>query len=167
MTKCTPKPVVVTKSTATVEATYASAVGIDIHADLLVCCYQAFNMTSGETISDHASFGTKQSDLSSISAWVRERNPEIVLMESTGILWLSAYEALEHVGFTNEQLALVNAREVKAVKGRKTDRTDAERLTQIARFGCFKKSFVPAKIFREMRAISRLYIKSQNDLSRA
>lgn len=167
MTKCTTKSVVLTKSTATVEAMYASAVGIDVHADLLVCCYQAFNTTSGETISDHASFGTKQSDLSSFSAWVRERNPEIVLMESTGILWLSAYEALENVGFTNEQLALVNARDVKAVKGRKTDRADAERLTQIARFGCFKKSFVPAKVFREMRAISRLYIKSQNDLSRA
>ena len=88
-------------------------------------------------------------------------------MESTGILWLSAYEALENIGFTNEQLALVNARDVKAVKGRKTDRADAERLTQIARFGCFKKSFVPAKVFREMRAMSRLYIKSQNDLSRS
>ena len=88
-------------------------------------------------------------------------------MESTGILWLSAYDALENVGFTNERVALVNARDVKAVKDRKTDRADAECLTQIARFGCFKKSFVPAKVFREMRAISRLYIKSQNDLSRA
>lgn len=161
MTKCT------TKTNVTVEAMYASAVGIDVHADLLVCCYQAFNTASGKTLSEHASFGTKQSDLSSFAAWVHERNPEIVLMESTGILWQSAYEALENVGFTNEQLALVNARDVKAVKGRKTDRADAERLTQIARFGCFKKSFVPAKVFREMRAISRLYIKSQNDLSRA
>jgi transposase len=52
-------------------------------------------------------------------------------MESTGVLWRSPYEALEAAGFTADQLALVNARDVKAVIGRKTDREDAKRLAEI------------------------------------
>lgn len=52
---------------------------------------------------------------------------------------------------------LVNARDVKGIIGRKTDREDAVRLAQIARMGIIKASFVPPRIFREMRLIARRY----------
>lgn len=52
---------------------------------------------------------------------------------------------------------LVNARDVKGIIGRKTDREDAVRLAQIARIGIIKASFVPPRIFREMRLIARRY----------
>lgn len=43
-------------------------------------------------------------------------------MESTGGFWISPYEALEDMGFTSRQIQLVNARDVKAVLGHKTDK---------------------------------------------
>lgn len=78
-------------------------------------------------------------------------------MVSTGVLWRSPYEALEDVGFTTQELMLVNARDVKGIIGRKTDREDAVRLAQIARMGIIKASSVPPRIFREMRLIVRCY----------
>ena len=40
-------------------------------------------------------------------------------MESTGVYWQSLYEALENVGFTNKQIVVVNARDVKNKRGSK------------------------------------------------
>ena len=88
-------------------------------------------------------------------------------MESTGVLWFSPYEALESVGFTNRQLSLINARDFKAIVGRKSDKQDAERLALYARIGNVRSSFVPAKCFREMRAVSRLLSKTTDEQSRA
>ncbi len=84
-------------------------------------------------------------------------------MESTGVLWFSPYEALESVGFTNRQLSLINARDFKAIVGRKSDKQDAERLALYARIGNVRSSFVPAKCFREMRAVSRLLSKTTDE----
>ena len=139
-----------------VAARYPSAIGVDVHSTLLVCAYQ--DGTQPDSIkTEHINFGTKHSEVEAFAHWCKERNPSIIVMESTGVLWRSAYEALEKVGFTTKQLALVNARDVKAIIGRKTDREDAQRLAEIARLGNIKKSFVPPQVFREMRQLARRY----------
>ncbi|KAB7650448.1 IS110 family transposase, partial [Sutterella seckii] len=109
---------------------------------------------------------TDRASIDAFAAWCRECNPDIILMESTGSLWQSPYEALERAGFTSEQLALINARDAKAAAGRKTDRKDASRLASLARTGNFKKSFVPEKAFRLQRVIPRDLQKNRNDISR-
>ena len=153
-----------TKTTAQhcVRATYGSAIGVDVHAKQLVCCYQSSDGVDPLTHQpilkkQHAEFGTLRSELNEFAAWCLELKPEIILMESTGVLWRSPYEALEDVGFTTQELMLVNARDVKGIIGRKTDREDAVRLAQIARMGIIKASFVPPRIFREIRLIARRY----------
>lgn len=153
-----------TKTTAQhcVRATYGSAIGVDVHAKQLICCYQSSDgvdpLTHQPILKEqHAEFGALRSELNEFAAWCLELKPEIILMESTGVLWRSPYEALEDVGFTTQELMLVNARDVKGIIGRKTDREDAVRLAQIARMGILKASFVPPRIFREMRLIARRY----------
>lgn len=153
-----------TKTTAQhcVRATYGSAIGVDVHAKQLICCYQSSDgvdpLTHQPILKEqHAEFGTLRSELNEFAAWCLELKPEIILMESTGVLWRSPYEALEDVGFTTQELMLVNARDVKGIIGRKTDREDAVRLARIARMGIIKASFVPPRIFREMRLIARRY----------
>ena len=153
-----------TKTTAQhcVRATYGSAIGVDVHAKQLVCCYQSSDgvdpLTHQPILKEqHAEFSTLRSELNEFAAWCLELKPEIILMESTGVLWRSPYEALEDVGFTTQELMLVNARDVKGIIGRKTDREDAVRLARIARMGIIKASFVPPRIFREMRLIARRY----------
>ena len=167
MTNSSPRSVATASGRPVVAAMYSSAVGVDVHLDLLVCCYQSYDVRNSTTVTEYANFGTDAPELQKFAQWIRERDPEIVLMESTGVLWQSAYEALEKVGFTQQQLALVNARDVKAAVGRKTDKQDACRLAEYARFGCFKKSFVPRKEFRQMRTIARAYAKLRNDYARA
>lgn len=158
---------IVVKQEATqriINVAHVSAIGIDVHLDLLVCAYQA--STEGEIITEIQEFGTSYSQLKAFASWCAEKQPEIVLMESTGVLWQSPYEALEAHGFTGDRLALVNARDVKAAMGRKTDREDAIRLAEFARMGRVRKSFVPEPIFRQMRLLARLFQKAKADLAR-
>ena len=78
--------------------------------------------------------------------------PDLVVMESTGIYWKSPYGALEWHGL---KLAVVNARHVKQVPGRKTDINDAQWLAILARSGLLRGGFVPPRHFREYRLIAR------------
>ena len=92
-----------------VRATYGSAIGVDVHAKQLVCCYQSSDgvdpLTHQPILKEqHAEFDTLRSELNEFAAWCLELKPEIILMESTGVLWRSPYEALEDVGFTTQEL---------------------------------------------------------------
>ncbi|MDV7401674.1 transposase, partial [Arthrospira platensis SPKY1] len=60
--------------------------------------------------------------------------------------------ALEYHGLN---LAVVNARHVKQVPGRKTDINDAQWLAVLARSGLLRGGFVPPRQFREYRLIAR------------
>lgn len=149
-----------------VKAAFDSAIGIDVHHSILVCAYQACDTQAGEIRTEVAEFGTTVSALKELIEWVKQRQPQRILMESTGVLWLSPYEALERAGFTSSDLALINARDFKAVAGRKTDTQDAIRLAEYARLGNIRTSFVPAREFREQRQIARQITKHTNELQR-
>lgn len=149
----------------TVRAQYRSAIGIDVHLNVLVCTYQS-QMDDHRELRESRDFYTDRESLDEFVAWCRELNPDVVLMESTGVLWYSPYEALEDGGFANSQLALINARDAKAAAGRKTDRKDASRLSDLARSGHFSKSFVPPKDFRLMRLLAREVQKVKADRAR-
>ncbi|MFU0841690.1 MAG: IS110 family transposase [Burkholderia sp.] len=161
MSKSTRKPT--DTATATnpqniVEAVYSSAIGVDVHCELLVCCFQYIDAHSS-IHTELRSFGTRRSELEKFAGWCRKCRPETIVMESTGVLWKSPYAALESVGFNASSLTLVNARDVKAAIGRKTDRQDARRLAELARMGTLKKSFIPPPNFRLMRELARRYQK--------
>ena len=87
-----------------------------------------------------------------MAEWVASFKPELVVMESTGIYWKSPYAALERHGL---KIAVVNARHVKQVPGRKTDLADAQWLAVLARNGLLRGGFVPPSQFRELRLVSR------------
>ena len=87
-----------------------------------------------------------------MAEWVASFKPDLVVMESTGIYWKSPYAALEWHGLN---LAVVNAKHVKQVPGRKTDILDAQWLAILARNGLLRGGFVPPKHFRELRLVSR------------
>lgn len=155
-----------------VQALYASAIGVDVHANLLVCTYQSSSGTDPQThqpllTTQMAEFGANRSELDKFALWCKAHAPEVILMESTGVLWQSPYEALESIGFTSRELKLVNARDVKAILGKKTDKQDALRLAEIARMGSVKASFVPPKDFREMRTIARRYQSMSKEIATA
>lgn len=153
-------------SRVTVDAAHARTIGIDVHSALLCCSAQIFDPETTLLTTYYAEFGTVASELKKFAQWCLSHQPEVILMESTGILWRSPYEALEDIGFTSNELAVVNARDVKAAMGRKTDKTDAERLATFARLGSFRKSFIPSRNMRDQRSIARRYQQERMECAR-
>ena len=98
------------------------------------------------------SFGMMTEDLLSLSDWLHECGVRQVAMESTGVYWKPIYNLLEGDEF---ELWLVNARDFRAVPGRKTDIQDAQWLGDLLRYGLLRRSFVPAKAQRELRELVR------------
>jgi transposase len=126
-------------------------VALDVHqAKLTVCAL--FENADGETPVELREFGGFKRDRRAMAEWVASFEPEVVVMESTGIDWKSPDAALEKVGIA---ALVVNAHPVKQVPGRKTDIADAQWLAILARSGLLTGSFVPPMNLRERRLISR------------
>ena len=70
----------------------------------------------------------------------------------TGVCWQAPFPALEAAG---TEAILVRARQVKQLKGRKTDIADSVWLACVCQFGLCTPSHVPPEPFRELRALSR------------
>lgn len=149
-----------------VKAAYKSCIGIDIHHSVLVCAFQRCESDNSVIQTEIQEFGTGAGEIQRFAQWCRQCHPDRIVMESTGVLWLSPYQALEDVGFTRQQLALINARDFKAVVGRKTDKKDAQNLAEYGRIGLVRASFVPQRRFREMRMVARQYRKLTSDHAR-
>lgn len=147
---------------APVRCYHQSAIGVDVHNKILVCCAQRYDPVEGTMKEIKQDFPTSVTGLANFASWCDTFNPELVLMESTGVFWMAPYEALEDAGFDNSNLAIVKATDVKAAFGRKTDKEDARRLAEFARIGTVKKSYVPPRDFREARRIGRLYHKAMS-----
>lgn len=168
LAKCGP-PVNLTTSTdglPVVKAAFSSCIGVDIHHSILVCAFQYCDIEKDAIHTEIREFGTSASQLAEFADWCRACGPECIVMESTGVLWVSPYQALEDVGFTKNELALINARDFKAITGRKTDMQDAQRLAEYGRLGKVSASFVPERRFREQRMVARQYSNLVRELAR-
>src|SRR5258708_39985092 len=72
-------------------------------------------------------------------------------MGSRGVNWQPIYNVLER-RFT---VYLVNAQAVKRMPGRKTDMKDAEWLATLMEHGLLQPSFIPDRVQRELRELTR------------
>ena len=97
-------------------------------------------------------FSTFTRDLHKMVNWLKECKIKTIIMESTGVFWIPAFEMLESNGF---DVKLVNARHVKNVSAHKTDVLDCQWLQQLGTFGLIKGAFRPADEILPMRAYLR------------
>ena len=141
---------------------HETAIGIDVHANLIVGCYQNGAFGKKSLDSDNWQCEANKKSLHDFADWCKKQSPEVLIMESTGVYWQSLYESLEDVGFTSRQIIVVNARDVKNKSGSKTDIADAMHLAEVARQGCYKASFVPSKHTRQLRCLWRAYANAKN-----
>jgi transposase len=88
-------------------------------------------------------------DLQRMADWLVRVGITTVAMESTGVYWVPVFEILEDRGI---KVVLANARDAKAVPGRKTDVNDAQWLQRLHAYGLLRASFRPG---REVAAVSR------------
>lgn len=126
---------------------HPNAAGIDIGSTFHVVAVRS-NLSS-EPVRTFQSFTT---DLHSMAKWLKSCKVSSIVMESTGIYWIPAFEILEEHGF---EVLLVNSREAKNVPGRKSDVNDAQWLQRLHQFGLLRGSFRPSKDIAQLRAYIR------------
>ena len=138
--------------TDTLHVVHARAAGLDVHKMQITASVRLCTPGAGEPQIETRTFEALASGLDAMVAWLRERCVDAAVMEGTGIYWLAPFEALEAAG---TPATLVNARQVKQLKGRKTDVADSVWLARVCQFGLATASHVPPKTFREVRVLTR------------
>jgi transposase len=96
-------------------------------------------------------FATTTNELLAVRDWLMAEKVTLVVMEATGDYWRAPYYLLEDA--LNVQL--INAKQVKAMPGRKTDVSDSVWLAQLAECGLLRASFVPPPPIRQLRDLTR------------
>ncbi len=122
-----------------------------MHKETVAACV----LTSGEVDEPHKEirqFGTTTAELRQLAAWLRQHGVTHAAMESTGVYWKPVFNILE----ASCELILVNARHVRQVPGRKTDKADCAWLASLLRHGLLEASFVPPLEVRELRDLCRM-----------
>ena len=138
--------------TDTLHVVHARAAGLDVHKMQITASVRLCTPGAGEPQIETHTFEALASGLDAMVAWLRERCVDAAVMEGTGIYWLAPFEALEAAGIP---ATLVNARQVKQLKGRKTDVADSVWLARVCQFALATPSHVPPKTFREVRVLTR------------
>jgi transposase len=114
--------------------------GIDVHKKMLAVCISIW-VPGGQPQREKATFGTVTSELQRLRDWLKVAGVTHVAMEATGVYWEPVWNVLEPAGFT---LLLVNPEHYKALRGKKTDLKDGERLAEFLQLGQLEGSFIPA-----------------------
>lgn len=99
------------------------------------------------------SFEAFTSDIERMADWLVGVGVRTVAMESTGVYWVPVYEVLERHGI---EVIVANAREARAVPGRKSDVNDAQWLQRLHACGLLRPSFRPGREIAALRAYLRL-----------
>jgi transposase len=133
------------------EILYPRCAGLDVHKETVTACV----LTPGDGAEAHKQirqFNTTTAELRSLAEWLRQEQVTHAAMESTGVYWKPVFNILE----SSCELILVNARHIKQVPGRKTDKADSAWLASLLRHGLLEASFVPPIEVRELRDLCRM-----------
>jgi transposase len=135
------------------DALVERSAGIDVHKDVLTVCALtgALDRKPQEEIREYS---TSAQDLLALADWLGEQGITDIAMESTGIYWKPVWHILAGSEY-NFKLLLANARTIKNVPGRKTDKCDARWIAQLTRAGLIEGSFVPPQDIEELRELTR------------
>lgn len=126
----------------------ARAAGIDIGSRIQVAAVPPD--LSDDPVQTFQSF---TADIERMADWLVSLGITTVAMESTGVYWIPVYEILEDRGLA---VVLANARDCKAVPGRKSDINDAQWLQRLHACGLLRASFRPTRDIAGLRAYMRI-----------
>lgn len=131
------------------EVVYPRCAGLDVHKDLIVACARITE--AGKVTREVVEFGASTKELLRLLGWLEERGVTHVAMEATGVYWKPVWHILEGAF----ALRLGNARQMKNVPGRKSDRKDAAWIADLEAHGLIQSSFVPGREIQELRDLTR------------
>lgn len=144
------------------EVIHPRCCGIDVHQASLAV---SVAIKEGSRNEKHKlRCGTTTAELLRLSDWLKEHGVSHVAMEATGVYWKPVWHILEG----QFELLLANPEQVRALRGRKTDLKDGERIADFLQHGLLHGSFVPPPAIQQLRDLTRsrtLLKQEQNRIS--
>lgn len=131
------------------EVVHARCCGIDVHQASLAVCVSI--KEEGHSGKHRLRCGTTTAELLRLADWLHEHQVTHVAMEATGVYWKPIWHVLEG----QFELLLANPMQVRALRGRKTDLKDGERIADFLQHGLLQSSFVPPRPIQELRDLTR------------
>ena len=119
------------------EVVHSRCCGINVHQVSLAVCVSI--KEEGKTEKYQLSCGTTTAELLRLADWLHGYHVTHVAMEATGVYWKPVWHILEGPF----ELLLANPVQVQALRGRKTDYKDGERIADFLQHGLLEGSFVP------------------------
>lgn len=135
-----------TKQQVEFEQVIERGCGIDVHKSIIVATIKGTGIRE-----ETRSFDGFTHSIEQLRDWLLANKVSHVAMESTGVYWKPIYNILEE----RFEILLVNARHIKNVPGRKTDKKDSKWIAKLLLSGLLKGSFIPPKPVRELRDLTR------------
>lgn len=105
-------------------------------------------------------FGCFTPNLRECVDWLKQCKVSSVAMEATGVYWIILYNMLRDAGI---DVLLVNPRDFKKMKDKKTDVCDAEYLQLYHSYGFCEGAVIPEQKIGELRTFTRLREQSIED----
>ncbi|MCP3774574.1 IS110 family transposase [Paenibacillus sp. MZ04-78.2] len=136
---------------------YPICCGIDVHKTFVVACIASTNSKGVTTYKRHR-FSTYTKGLKELSQWLCEHNCKDVCMESTGKYWIPVFNVLEN----SCNITLAHPKYVKAIRGKKTDKKDAQWIADLFKHDLVAGSFMPPLPIRQLRDLMRYRFKLTN-----
>jgi len=127
------------------EIVHPNAAGIDIGS-------RSHWVAVGQNAEDVKQFGVYSQDQLDLCDWLRSKNVDSIAMESTGTYWQNLFSTLVGQGF---DVILVNGRQTKNIKGKKTDIKDCQWIQKLHSLGLLSASFMPDSDTDTVRTYSR------------
>ena len=125
------------------ETVHEHAAGIDIGAAKIFVSPDGIEVKS---------FDTFTSGYYECIEYLHQNGKNEVAMEATGVYWMALYAMFESCGI---KANLINPKETKQVKGRKTDVKDCRWIQKLFSAGILRSSFIPAGKYMEIRHLVR------------
>lgn len=133
------------KKTMSLEVVNPNAAGIDIGS-------RSHWVAIGQDAQDVKEFGVYSEDSEALCKWLQENEIETIAMESTGTYWQNLFSTLISYGF---DVILVNGKQTKNIKGKKTDIKDCQWIQKLHSLGLLSNSFLPDSTTDIIRTYSR------------
>jgi transposase len=135
---------------------YPICCGIDVHKTFVVACIASTH--KGVTTYKRHRFSTFTKGLKELSQWLCEQGCKEVCMESTGKYWIPVFNILEPFC----TITLAYPKYVKAIRGKKTDKKDAQWIADLFKHDLVAGSFMPPLPIRQLRDLMRYRFKLTN-----
>jgi transposase len=140
---------------------FETVAGIDVHRDVVVVTLRKHRRGANDE-TETRRFETFRDSLRSMALWLIEEGAEVAGLESTGVYWHPVVRAMQETA-PKVIVQVLNPLEVKSRAGRKTDRKDSIRISELVMYGCVTPSFVPSWEQNELRKLTRHRSKATAD----